>query len=174
MASKALTGGLSYPKHCDFVTKDEFESAHDQLQKSIHKHKAHLLPSSQKASGKRMSLVFEDMWDRENGMLRGYRKVKDHRNFRYGFVEKVLKKVNENQALHKLAGTESTDSVKQLSEIATIYFIVKNSGEEYAKKRKEQTEKDRKTMSKKEAELEFTPKPAYIPQQSILKLQRKF
>ena len=71
MSSKALTRGLSYPKHCDFVTKEQFEGARDQLQKSIHKHKARLLPSTRKASSKHMSLVFEDMWNHKNDLLRG-------------------------------------------------------------------------------------------------------
>ena len=93
-----------FVKIADFASKPQFDVARLQLISELNQHKPHMLHTSVKDCGKRWTKVLEAIYSKNDGMLRGYRKFADHRNFRVGFIEKVLKKVLESSFLVYISG----------------------------------------------------------------------
>ena len=86
-----MNSPTEYAKSDDVATKDDFQVVRYQLITEIKKHEAHTLTTLVKKSGHRWKLVMEALYNGSNGLLRGYRKPSNHRNFRL-FVEQVFKK----------------------------------------------------------------------------------
>ena len=81
-----------YPSIKDFANKAYFEIARIQLVSVINEFKATMVRTWIKESKKRWTKVLSSMYDKDNGMLRVYKKYEDGRNFRL-FVEKVFVRI---------------------------------------------------------------------------------
>jgi len=162
MSSEANKDSAIYVKPNDFASKDEFELARLQLASEIKNHNPHFLHSSVRACGNRWTRVLNAIFDDDNGMLRGYRKFKDHRNFRTCFIEKVFSKTQEIVLLKSLAKSEVSSGLQELNKIADIYFDSKKVREENRKKRNETLKKNKETMAVFEDSVNLIPKPAHF------------
>ena len=80
------------------------------------------------------------MYDKDNGMLRAYKKYEDGRNFRL-FVEKVFVRILDNVYLAKSTGNEVSNGIMELSVIAVKFNIMKKVAEDNMKLRDEISKK---------------------------------
>ena len=163
--SDTVEKNQNYPKPNDFVLSPSFETARIQLHSLIVKFSPHTIPTSVKYCGHRWTSVMESMWDEKDGLLRCYRKFKDHRNFRVGFIEKVFKKASEIKVLNDLNDQTTVHSISILNEIGITYFRVKNHSEERRKIRNETIKKRKEGMKVLEQGMGLFPEPAVIPAQ---------
>ena len=80
----------THPEWSEFTTKNSFELPRMQLLKLIEQFQPHLKPTLVKESGQRWSNVLDGLYDKKEGLLKGYRKFKDVRNFLTCLIEKVF------------------------------------------------------------------------------------
>ena len=163
--SDTVEKNQNYPKPNDFVLSPSFETARIQLHSLIVKFSPHTIPTSVKYCGHRWTSVMESMWDEKDGLLRCYRKFKDHCNFSVGFIEKVFKKASEIKVLNDLNDQTTIHSISILNEIGITYFRVKNHSEERRKIRNETIKKRKEGMKVLEQGMGLFPEPAVIPAQ---------
>ena len=78
-----MQSSLDYAKAEDVATKSNFDVVRFQLCAAIKTNEAHRIHSITKKSGQRWSMVMEVMYHPTNGMLRTYKKPKNHRNFEF-------------------------------------------------------------------------------------------
>ena len=134
---------LEYAKADDIATKPNFNVVRYQLINAIKTNKAHQLYTSNRDSGKSWDLVMNTMFNLSNGTLKGYKKMKNHRNFRI-FVEKVFKKSIQYLSYHELSDMIVPPDIKELSEIGIEFFEMKERGLTNNKIRKEEMNKQKK------------------------------
>ena len=161
MSSSQLVQEKVYPKFGDFVVNAEFKLARVQLFELLNEEKALKLPPNVKTSGKRWEKVFETMFNREIGQLKGYKMFKHHRNFRM-FIEKVFAKALDVVNVSKITSAHVDSDVINLSLSAEEYFKVKNKGIADSEKRKANMNAQKEKIAENEDALGLMPKPAYI------------
>ena len=133
-----------YVKPLKFASEDEYEMARLQLVSLINKHKPHLLPTKDKASGRGWEIVASAMYDETDGMLRGHRELADYRNFRKCFVEKVFVCISDTIVINNLAKKVNSNGILQLKEIGDIFFNVQRVDEMKKQKKKDDEKKKRR------------------------------
>lgn len=152
---------LKYPNIKDFAQKASFEIARVQLASVITKFGATVVRTGIKESKKRWSRVMLEMYEKDNGMLRGYKIYEDGRNFRM-FVEKVFARILDYVHLAKTTGNEVSNGILELSNIAEEFNSMKKVAEDNIKLRDENLKKRKEQMGEYEDEMGLIPKPANI------------
>ena len=147
-----MQSSLDYAKAEDVATKSNFDVVRFQLCAAIKTNEAHRIHSITKKSGQRWSMVMEVMYHPTNGMLRTYKKPKNHRNFRV-FVENVFKKVMNFVSFNVSAGNDITEDIKELNSVGIEFFQVKSDGEKKNQMRKENLAWQSEKMAKNKDEL---------------------
>ena len=108
-----------------FYDESSFELPKKQLLKLIEQFQPHLKPTLVKESGQRWSDVLEGLYDEKEGLLKRYKKIKDVRNFRTCFIEKVFKKAEEMVVLGRINNLDPPASILQLHGIGVVFFQYK-------------------------------------------------